>query len=190
MINIINPSYAWFWDRKDKALDAELQGKGYAGTLPSLNLDLKPSEKKVVTPIFEVKKDFSDPKDLKPVPKNNPAFIDIITKKDKSSPYLTDIDEIIPIIEKLVSVIEEDESNLQLFITRANVLTMNIDYLIVKYEGKQESYFESFKKLAEVNRYVKTVSLLKKEAVDYQRYLAYQTSGSIYNPENISQQTQ
>ena len=109
MINIINPSYAWFWDRKDKALDAELQGKGYAGTLPSLNLDLKPSEKKVVTPIFEVKKDFSDPKDLKPVPKNNPAFIDIITKKDKSSPYLTDIDEIIPIIEKLVSVIEEDE---------------------------------------------------------------------------------
>ena len=40
MINIINPSYAWFWDRKDKALDAELQGKGYAGTLPSLNLDL------------------------------------------------------------------------------------------------------------------------------------------------------
>ena len=136
MINIINPSYAWFWDRKDKALDAELQGKGYAGTLPSLNLDLKPSEKKVVTPIFEVKKDFSDPKDLKPVPKNNPAFIDIITKKDKSSPYLTDIDEIIPIIEKLVSVIEEDESNLQLFITRANVLTMNIDYLIVKYEEK------------------------------------------------------
>ena len=55
---------------------------------------------------------------------------------------------------------------------------------------KIDSYFESFKKLAEVNRYVKTVSSLKKEAVDYQRYLAYQTSGSIYNPENISQQTQ
>ena len=31
------PSQAWFWDKKDKALEAELQGKGYAGTLPNLN---------------------------------------------------------------------------------------------------------------------------------------------------------
>ena len=31
------PSHAWWWDKTDKALEAELVGKGYAGTLPDLN---------------------------------------------------------------------------------------------------------------------------------------------------------
>ena len=42
----------------------------------------------------------------------------------------------------------------------------------------------------EINRYTKTLAQLRKEAVTYQRYLAYQTTGSIYNPENINQQLQ
>ena len=67
---------------------------------------------------------------------------------------------------------------------------MNLDYLITKYEGQPESYYESFKKLTEINQFVKTISQLRKEAVTYQRYLAYQSTGSIYNPENINQQLQ
>ena len=57
-----------------------------------------------------------------------------------------------------------------------------------KYDGKPESYYESFRKLTEVNRYTKTLMTLRKEAVQYQRYLAYTESGSIYNPANIEQQ--
>lgn len=181
------PSGAAFWDRKDKALEAELQGKGYAGTLPDLSTKLKPKEQKVTTPIFDAQKGFNDPSDLKPVPRDNPAFIDIIQKKDKTSTYVIDANEIIPIIEKLVDCIEEDGS-VQLFVTRANVLSMNLDHLMLKYEGQPESYYESFKKLMEINRYVKSIAQLRKEAVTYQRYLAYQASGSIYNPENINQQ--
>ena len=79
---------------------------------------------------------------------------------------------------------------MQLFVSKANFLTVNIDYLIKKYDGKPESYYESFKKLMEINRYVKSLAQLRKEAVIYQRYLAYQTTGSIYNPENINQQLQ
>lgn len=181
------PSQAAFWNKKDKALEAELQGKGYAGTLPDLNKNAQPKEQKVTTPIFESQKGFDSPSDLKPVPRDNPAFIDIIQKKDKTSTYVIDANEIIPMIEKLVDCIEE-EGNVQLFITRANVLTMNLDHLALKYEGKPESYYESFRKLMEINGYVKSVSLLRKEALTYQRYLAYQASGSIYNPENINQQ--
>ena len=59
------------------------------------------------------------------------------------------MNEIIPLIEKLVNTIE-DEETLQLFITRANVLTMNLDHLIKKYDGQPESYYESFKKLTEI----------------------------------------
>lgn len=183
------PSQAWWWEKKDKALEAELQGKGYAGTLPDLNKNIQPKQQKVVTPIFESQKGFNDPSDLKPVPRDNPAFIDIISKKDRTSEYVVDANEIIPLLEKLADSIEEGVG-VQLFVTRANVLTMNLDHLIKKYDGQPEFYYESFKKLIEINRYVKTLAELRREAVTYQRYLAYQTTGSIYNPEAINQQLQ
>ena len=181
------PSHASFWNKKNKALEKELQGKGYAGTLPNLENKIEKSKTKVVTPIFESQDGFNDPSDLKPVPKDNPAFINIIQKKDKTSQFLNDANEVIPMLEKLVDCIEDNES-LQLFITKANLLTLNIDNLTEKYNGKPESFFESFRKLQEVNRYVKSISQLRREAVTYQRYLAYSESGSIYNPENINQQ--
>lgn len=184
---LILPANAAFWNKKDKAMELEMQGKGYAGTIPDLSRKAAPKEERVTTPIFESQKGFDNPSDLKPVPRDNPAYIDIIQKKDRTSPYVIDANEIIPMIEKLVDCIEEGGS-VQLFVTRANVLSMNLDYLATKYEGQPEYYYESFKKLMEINGYVKSLSLLRKEAIVYQRYLAYQTTGSIYNPENINQQ--
>ena len=178
------PSHAFFWNKKDKALEKELQGKGYAGTLPNLGDKIEKTKTKVTTPIFESQDGFNNPSDLKPVPKDNPAFINIIQKKDKTSEFTNDAAEIIPMLEKLVDCIDDNE-NLQLFITKANLLTLNIDNLTEKYNGKPESYYESFRKLQEVNRYVKSIAALRREAVTYQRYLAYSSSGSIYNPDNI-----
>ena len=183
------PSHAFFWNKKDKALEKELQGKGYAGTLPNLGDKIEKTKTKVTTPIFESHDGFNNPSDLKPVPKDNPAFINIIQKKDKTSEFTNDAAEIIPMLEKLVDCIDDNE-NLQLFITKANLLTLNIDNLTEKYNGKPESYYESFRKLQEVNRYVKSIAALRREAVTYQRYLAYSSSGSIYNPDNINQQLQ
>lgn len=183
------PSHAFFWNKKDKALEKELQGKGYAGTLPNLGDKIEKTKTKVTTPIFESQDGFNNPSDLKPVPKDNPAFNNIIQKKDKTSEFTNDAAEIIPMLEKLVDCIDDNE-NLQLFITKANLLTLNIDNLTEKYNGKPESYYESFRKLQEVNRYVKSIAALRREAVTYQRYLAYSSSGSIYNPDNINQQLQ
>lgn len=176
-----------FWGKKDKALENELKGKGYAGTLPDISRKQDKPKTTVTTPLFESQNGFDDPSDLKPVPKDNPAFIDIIQKKDKASEYLSDANNIIPMLEKLVDCIEDNEK-LQLFITKANLLTLNIDYIAEKYNNKPESYYESFKKLMEVNRFVKSISVLRQEAVTYQKYLAYSESGSIYNPENINLQ--
>jgi hypothetical protein len=189
ILSLSFPAQAALFNKKDKALEAELEGKGYAGTLPNLNTNQPQKEQKFATPLFDAKKGFDDPADLKPVPKDNPAFIDIIQKKDRTSNYVVDANELIPMMEKLADCIE-DELSLQLFVTRANVLTMNLDNISTKYEGQPESYYESFKKLMEVNRYTKAIVLLRQEAVTYQRYLAYQASGSIYNPENINQQLQ
>ena len=189
LLSITLPSNAAFWNKKNKALEQELQGKGYAGNLPDIGEKIERSKTKVTTPVFEAQEGFDNPSDLKPVPKDNPAFINIIQKKDKTSQFVHDANEAIPMLEKLVDWIEDNES-LQLFITKANLLTLNIDNMAEKYDGKPESYYESFRKLQEVNRYVKSISLLRKEAVTYQRYLAYSESGSIYNPENINQQLQ
>lgn len=190
LLSITLPSNAAFWNNKiDKALEKELQGKGYAGNLPNIGEKIERSKTKVTTPVFEAQEGFDDPAELKPVPKDNPAFINIIQKKDKTSQFVNDANEVIPMLEKLVDCIEDNES-LQLFITKANLLTLNIDNLAEKYDGKPESYYESFRKLQEVNRYIKSISLLRREAVTYQRYLAYSESGSIYNPENINQQLQ
>ena len=101
--------------------------------------------------------------------------------------FVNDVNNIIPMLEKLYDCIDENES-VQLFVSKANVLTANLDYFIQKYDGKPESYYESFKKLVELNRYTKTLMTLRKEAVQYQRYMAYTESGSIYSPANIEQQ--
>ncbi len=182
------PSHAFFWNKKNKALEQELQGKGYAGTLPNIGEGRQGVPKtKTSKPAFESQPGFDNPAELKPVPKDNPAFVDIIQKKDKVSEYSKDANAIIPMLEKLYDCIEDNE-NLQLFITKANLLTINIDYLADKYYDKPEGYYESFKKLQEVNRYTKSIMTLRREAVVYQKYLAYSESGSIYNPENINQQ--
>ena len=181
------PANAFFWNKKDKALENELQGKGYAGDLPKIEDPSQNTKTKAAEPIFEPQQGFDNPAELKPVPRDNPAFIDIIQKKDKTSQYVNDINNIIPMLEKLYDCIDDNE-NLQLFVSKANLVTINIDSLTRKYDGKPESYYESFKKLIEVNRYTKTIMTLRKEAVQYQRYLAYSESGSIYNPANIEQQ--
>ena len=183
------PSQAAFWNKKKKIPEIELQGKGYVGKLPNLNAKRKVKEIKKTKPVFETQRGFDNPSELKPVPTDNPAFIDIISKQDKTSAYVKDANEIIPLLEKLADSIEE-EANVQLFVTRANTLTMNLDYLKEKYDGQPESYYESFRKLMEINQYAKTISQLRREAATYQRYLAYQASGSIYNPENINMQLQ
>ena len=182
------PSQAFFWNKKNKQLENELRGKGYAGSLPSIE-DTSPQKNRVKTaePVFEPQSGFDDPSALKPVPETNPAFIDIIQKKDKQSQFVNDANNIIPMLEKLHDSIEDGES-VQLFVAKGNLLTSNVDYLLSKYEGKPEYYYESLKKLAEVSRYTKTIMTLRKEALQYQRFLAYTESGSIYNPENIERQ--
>ena len=186
LLSFTLPANAFFWNKKDKALEKELQGKGYAGDLPRIEEEGQKTKTKVSEPIFEPQQ-FNDPTELKPVPRDNPAFIDIIQKQDKTSQYVNDVNNILPMLEKLYDCIDENES-LQLFVSKANLLTINIDYLMQKYDGKPESYYESFKKLIDVNRYTKTLMTLRKEAVQYQKYLAYSEEGSIYNPANIEQQ--
>ena len=128
LLSFTLPANAFFWHKKDKALEKELQGKGYAGDLPKIEEAGAKSKIKVSEPVIEPQQ-FNSPTELKPVPKDNPAFIDIIQKQDKDSQYINDVNNIIPMLEKLYDCIDENES-LQLFVSKAHLLTINVDSLI------------------------------------------------------------
>lgn len=184
------PAYSWGWFGKKKSEPVKsediMENSGYNGKLPDLNKYKEPAQK-AVTPIYETNENFDDPETLKPTPRDNPAFVNIILKSDKSSSYLNHINEMITYVEKLIDSIENEESD-QLFIAKARVFKFKVDYLKKIYDGKSECYYDSYKKLQQVGAQTATIATLRNEAVTYKRYLAYQTTGSVYNPANIAQQ--
>lgn len=165
------------------------ENQGYVGTLPDVTKSFHPSEPTQVKPVFEKTKKFNSENDLKPVPRDNPAFVNIILKQDKSSPYLNDINEFIAMLEKIYDSIEAGE-NVQLFSSRVYFFTSNADYFRNKYEGKPESSYISFQRLMDVSLHANTVSQLRSEAEKYSPYLAYTGQGQIYNENNINEQLQ
>ena len=176
-----------FSKTNDKTANKDVENKGYLGTLPDITNKFDKSRQAVSTPVFEAQEGFTDPKELKPVPRDNPAFINVILKSDRTSRYLNDINEVIPLLENVVTCIEE-EADVQVFVAKANFLDLNVDYIRQKYTGEPESYYPSFKALMDVNLHTQAIATMRAEAVVYSRYLAYSASGSIYNPQNISQQ--
>lgn len=163
------------------------ENQGYVGTLPDVTKSFHPSEPSQVKPTFEKTKKFNSDNDIKPVPRDNPAFVNIILKQDKSSPYLNDVNEFIAMLEKIYDSIEDNE-NIQLFASRVYFFTKNADFFRDKYEGKPESSYISFQKIMDVSLHANTVSQLRSEAEKYSPYLAYTGAGQIYNENNINEQ--
>lgn len=165
------------------------ENQGYVGTLPDITKSFHASEPTQVKPTFEKTKKFNSENDIKPVPRENPAFVNIILKQDKSSPYLNDINEFIGMLERIYDSIEDNE-NVQLFASRVYFFSKNADYFRDKYTGKPESSYISFQKIMDVSLHANTVSQLRSEAEKYSPYLAYTGAGQIYNENNITEQLQ
>lgn len=162
-------------------------GRGYIGTLPDLKRNFEP-EKPTKIPI-EAKpaKDFNSENALKPVPRDNPAFVNIILKADKTSQYVNDLNEFIPMLENIFDLIEND-GNVQIFNAKVYYFSKNADYFRDKYEKKPESQFVSYKRLMELSLHARSIALLRNEAEKYNPYLASGSAGYIYNPNTIQEQ--
>ena len=176
-------SHALFGGRKPAADE----GAGYVGTLPDIGKSFTPTEPHETKPIFEKTDKFHSGDALKPIPRQDPSFVNIILKSDKTSQYINDINEMIPALEKILDSIEEHEP-VQRFVARVYFLTKNVEYLREKYADKPESTFVSFLKLQEVSNHAQSVSNLRAEAEKYKPYLAYGGAGYIYNTNNIEEQ--
>ena len=171
----------------DTTTQNNIELKGYTGTLPNIMDKYQPTQPAVGTPIFEAEEGFDDPDKLKPIPRDNPAFINIIMKKDKTSKYVNEINKIIPLVQDLIKSIENDEST-QMFVAKATNFDFCVGALRKKYEGKPESYYISYTKLMSVALHAKTLAELKREGAEYNKYLAYQSAGAIYAPDNIKKE--
>lgn len=133
-------------------------GKGYVGTLPDLTRKYKPVEK-TKTPIQpRPSKYFNSENELKPVPRDNPGFVNIILKSDKTSQYVNDLNEFIPMLESIFDMIEENE-NVQVFNAKVYYFNKSVDYFRDKYANKPESQFVSYKRLMELNMHSRSIAL-------------------------------
>lgn len=162
-------------------------GRGYMGTLPDLTRTYQPSKEKKLAPEMKPVKDFNSADEVKPVPRDNPTFVNMILKSEKTSQYVNDLHEFIPMLEDIYDLIE-DESNVQIFNAKVYYFNKSAEYLREKYENKPESQFVSYKRLMELSTHAKSIALLRSEAIKYNPYLAYGSAGYSYNPNNIAQQ--
>ncbi len=171
--------------KDNKALEPE--GRGYVGTLPNLTKQYDTSEPAESSPIFEKTKNFHSANELKPIPREDPAFVNIILKPDKTSQYLNDLNDFILMLEKIYDSIENRE-DVQKFVAKVYFFKKNADYFRDKYATKPESYYESYQRVLDLSLRANAVSQLRVEAEKYKPYLAYSGAGKVYNSENIDQQ--
>ena len=120
--------------------------KGYVGKLPDLTTEYQPSSTEIAPPIFDKTKDFHSENAIKPIPRDDPSFVNIILKRDKTSEFVNDIQEFIEMMEKISESIENRE-DVQRFASRVYYLNMNTEYLKEKYENKPESGYISYKQI-------------------------------------------
>ena len=176
--------FAWGW-KKTPVVE---EGAGYVGTLPDLSKGFSTTESQKSKPLFQKNKNFNSSLEIKPVPRDNPAFVNIILKEDKASPYLNDINnDILPQLENILTCIEKNY-DVQKFNAKVFFFNKTIEFLKTKYDGKPEFNYISFQKLLELNTQTKTVATLRSEAEKYRPYLAYTGAGYLYNDNVINEQ--
>ena len=162
-------------------------GQGYCGELPELGKTAQDSEPAKTKPQYEASKNFNSQNQVKPIPRDNPAFVNIILKADKNTQYINDINELLPMLDRILDLIEAN-ADVQKFMASTYFFNKNIEILRMKYEEKPEFYFVSFQKILETDLQMQTVANLRAEAVKNTPYMAYGSDGKIYNSVNIDEQ--
>jgi len=187
LISVIVPNYCFAaFFKKDNSSDID-SPKGYVGTLPDLTQEYSSGDALVSPPMFDKIQDFHSENKVKPIPKDDPVFVNIILKKDKTSPYVNDIQEFIDMFEQISDSIDEGD-NIQTFASKVYYLNINTEYFADKYANKPESNYTSYKQIIKVSEKAKEISKLRSNAEKYKKYLAYTDTGAEYNPNNIDMQ--
>lgn len=164
-------------------------GAGYKGSLPNIegNFDYAKTTPKSTKAIFNPMNETENNPQYKKIPRENKAYIDIILKKDKTSPYINDLNDIISILEKMKKCIDTNGS-IQKFNAIASSIIDHADYMNEKYANRPERYYISFAKLQNIAAQARNIATLRCESQVYIKYLTYQGDGQVYSKDSIQQQ--
>ena len=164
-------------------------GSGYRGSLPDINaqFEYKRTSTQETQPFYRTIDEIDHPAQFKKVPRENPAYIDIILKKDKSSPYINDLNDVIALLEKMKKCIDNNGS-VQKFNAIASSIIDHADFMAEKYADRPEKYYISFVKLQNIAAEARTLATLRCESQVYIKYLTYQGEGQVYSPNSINAQ--
>ncbi len=161
---------------------------GYVGTLPNIEAEfsyLKKEHSEKASAPYSVKElDKQNEASLKPIPRNNDNYVDIIIKKDKTSNYLKDVNNVILILEKLRKCLNTDQ-DIQMFNAIVSNLIDNVAYIRDEYKDKPESNYLSYNKLMAISAQARDVANFRTQGLAVQKYLPYTSSDNIYTKENL-----
>ena len=166
-------------------------GAGYKGSLPNIegSFEYKRSTPSVTKPIYNTIDETEKKPNYKKVPRENKTYIDIILKKDRTSPYINDLNDVILILEKMQKCIDNGGS-IQKFNAIASSIIDHADYMSEKYANSPERYYISFAKLQNIAVQARNIATLRCESLVYIKYLTYQEEGQIYSKDSINRQLQ
>jgi len=113
-------------------------GAGYVGELPKLMPDQQNNEiKETPSPIMPL------------APQNFPViYSSAIIKQNKYSKYQKDLDSLKLQLDSLKrTMLDNDESQMQIFCAKVNLVDLYVNYIKDKYSNKPERYYESYMKM-------------------------------------------
>jgi len=163
-------------------------GAGYVGTLPNIESEFsylkKEHSEKSSAPFSVEELDKQNEAKLKPIPRDNDNYVDIIIKKDKTSNYIKDVNNIIIILEKLRKCINTNQ-NIQMFNAISSNLIDNVEYLKQEYKDKPESNYLSYNRLSQLSAQTRETATFRTQGLASQKYLPYTSSNNVYTKENL-----
>lgn len=163
-------------------------GAGYVGTLPNIEAEFdylrKQSSEKAMTPYTIEQLDKQNEEKLKPIPREDDNYVDIIIKKDKTTKYLHDVNHVIIILEKLRRCLNTNQ-DIQKFNAIVSNLIDNVEYIRVEYADKPESNYLSYNRLLVISKEARDVASFRSQGLASQKYLPYSSSNNVYTKENL-----
>lgn len=180
------PSNASIIDLFKKQKPPQPVGQGYKGTLPDIEryFEYKNANTKSL-PNNKIKTGPVDGDFLLDAPFDDNTYLDVIVKKEKNSPYVNDVMQILPLLVKFKASVEAGE-DIQKFNANVNVLDLYVRGLQTKYGNKVEAHKESYQVLQEINYRAKLLGNLKFDANFYSKYMPLMDEA--YSPKGIAKQ--
>ncbi len=164
-------------------------GAGYMGTLPNIDAEFQYLKEEVSdktqAPFSVEELDEQNAKELKPIPRENDDYVDIIIKKDKTSKYMNDVSKVITILHKLRQCINNNQ-DIQKFNAIVSNLIDHVEHIRVEYQDKPEHLFVSYSRLIALANEARDVATFRMQGRLNEKYLPYTAEENVYTREALN----